>query len=112
MSTINFNSFMAFRKTLEGQTLSTKGGNARFVLVSAKNNRLDYLVVSTQKYRHSTRRWIQAVLDHYALTNSLRPVDYMDVTYNASYTLALMDLYLKQMYTLPNRQSHRQTAKT
>ena len=95
MSTISFDSFMAFCKTLEGHTLSTIGGNAKFVLVSAKNDRLDYLVVSTQKERHSTRRWIQAVLNHYALTGSLQPVDYGNVTYNASYTLALIDLYLK-----------------
>ncbi len=95
MSTINFDSFMAFCKTLEGQTLPTKGGRSQFVLLSVARDCLYYLP-STKKERHSKRKWIERVLNHYALTNSLRPGDYVHVTTNASYTLTLMDLYLKQ----------------
>jgi len=98
---INFNSFMVFCKTLEGQTFPTKGGRAEFKLVSVKSDCLYYYVISTNKERHSKRKWIERVLNHYALTRSLRPVDYVDVTTNASYTLALMDLYLKHQSNKP-----------
>lgn len=86
---------MVFCKSLEGQTLPTKGGNATFVLSLVENDRLYYHVVSTNKERRSTRRRIERVLNHYAITESLRPVDYVHITTNASYTLSLMDLYLK-----------------
>ncbi len=95
MSTINFNSFMTFCKTLEGHTLPTMGGRSEFVLLSVESDCLHYLP-STNKERHSKRKWIERVLNHYAMTNSLRPGDYVDVTTNASYTLALIDLYLKR----------------
>ena len=95
MSTISFDPFMAFCKTLEGRTLPMKGGRAKVVLLSVKSDYLYYYVVSTNKERHSKRKWIERVLNHYALTGSLRPVDYVDVTKNASYTLTLMDLFLK-----------------
>jgi len=92
---IDFNSFMIFCKGREGQTLPTAGGRAKFVLSSVQNDRLYYIVESTGKSRHSTRPWIEAVLNHYAKTKSLRPVDYQRVTFNASYTLSLIKLYLE-----------------
>jgi hypothetical protein len=98
---------MVFCKSLEGQTLPTKGGNAKFVLSSVKNDCLYYNVVSTNKERHSNRKWIERVLNHYALTGSLRPVDYVDVTINASYTLKLMELYLQNQSKQPSTKKKR-----
>jgi len=98
---ISFSSFMAFCKTLEGQTLPTKGGNANFVLLSVKSDRLFYHVISTGNDRRSTKRWIEDVLNHYSKTGSLRPVDYVHITTNASYTLTLLDLFLKHQSNHP-----------
>jgi hypothetical protein len=95
LTAIDFNSFMTFCKGLEGQTLPTVGGRARFVLSLVQNDCLYYIVESTRKLRHSTRPWIEAVLNHYAITESLRPVDYQHITFNASYTLSLIKLYLE-----------------
>jgi len=92
---MDFNSFITFCKGLEGLTLPTIGGKAHFVLSSVEHDRLHYIVESTGKIRHSTRPWIEAVLDHHKKTKSFRPKDYQDITFNASYTLALIKLYLE-----------------
>ena len=94
MSAIDFNSFMTFCKGLEEQTLPTVGERARFVLSSVQNDCL-YFVPSTGKPRHSRRPYIEDVLNHYAVTKSLRPVDYIQITRHASYTLTLIKLYLE-----------------
>jgi hypothetical protein len=98
---ISFAPFMAFCKTLEGRTLPTVGGQAEFVLAGVTPDTLYCRVVSTDKERRSKRKWIERVLDHHSLTGSLRPGDYVRVTTNASYTLALMDLYLKSPGSTP-----------
>lgn len=96
MSAIDFNSFIAFCRSLEGQTLPTIGGRAQFVLSSVRSDGLYYTVLSTLKVRKASRRYIAHVLKQYRMTNSLRPVDYQHITLNASYTLSLIKLYLKQ----------------
>jgi hypothetical protein len=101
VSAISFNRFMDFCKSLEGQTLPTKGGRAKFVLSLVESDCLYYTIVSTNKERHSKKSWIEKVLNHYAMTGSLRPVDYVDVTTNASYTLKLIELYLQNQSKLP-----------
>lgn len=95
MSTIDFNSFMTFCKGLEGQTLPTVGERARFILSLVENDCLHYIVESTGKHRHSRKPYIEDVLNRYAMTRSLRPGDYVDITLNASYTLSLIKLYLE-----------------
>jgi hypothetical protein len=94
MSAIPYSSFMNFCKVLQGQTLTTAGGLAQFTLSSVQDNQLEYIVQSTGKTRRSRQEWIKKILNHYAITQSLRPVDYVDVTVNASYILTLMKLYI------------------
>lgn len=93
MHTIDFTAFMNFCRGLQGQTLSTVGGRAHFVLSSVENDRLNYKV-STGKPRSAGKPYIEAVLRHYTLTDSLHPHDYKHVTMNASYTLALLKQYV------------------
>ncbi len=95
METIDYKSFMAFCKGLEGQILSTIGGSAKFELSSVEIDSLRYVPKSTLKNRPFPKPYIQDTLDHYAKTGSLKPSDYNELqTMNASYTLALIKLYL------------------
>ncbi|MBI4283357.1 MAG: hypothetical protein HY663_02670 [Chloroflexi bacterium] len=95
MKTIGFRSFMDFCKTLEGHTLPTAGGRARFDLLKAEKERLYYIPKSTGKERIVPKRYIERVLDRYNKGGSLKPTDYNDITRNASYTLALVKLFVK-----------------
>jgi hypothetical protein len=94
MSAIDYSAFMNFCKGFQGQTLPTAGGEAQFTLSSVQADKLEYIVQSTGKTRRSRREWIQKILNHHAMTQSLRPVDYAGVTVNASYILTLMKLYI------------------
>ncbi len=96
MSAIDFSSFIAFCRSLEGQTLPTIGGRAQFVLSSVRSDGLYYTVLSTLKVRKAGSPYIEDVLNQYQMTHSLRPVDYRQITLNASYTLSLIKLYLEQ----------------
>ncbi len=94
MSTISYDSFMAFCKGLEGKTLPTIGGISSFKLSSVRSDCLEF-VVSTKKTRRSHRPYIEDVLNTYALTQSLHPVDYTGITINSSYILALIGLFVQ-----------------
>lgn len=96
MSRIDFNSFMNFCRGLQGRTLATVGGRAEFTLTSVQPDSLDYHVLSTGKDRGTSRKWIVRLLERYEETKSLHPKDYLGITMNASYTLALLELYLNR----------------
>jgi hypothetical protein len=49
----------------------------------------EYLPRSNKPRTHD-RAYLQRVCDESSRTNSVRPVDYNDITMNASYTLALI----------------------
>jgi len=90
---IDIDSFIEFCKSLVGSTIKTAGGRAKFTLSSAQYNKLCYTVLSTGKTRPHTRRRIEMVLDRYDKTKSFRQVDYLGITVNAPYVLALIRLY-------------------
>ena len=96
METINLEAFMAFCKTLEGRTLSTVGGKAQFKLSLVKNEGIYYTLKSTGKERSASKRHVERVLSRYTATDSLRNQDYVEITLNSSYILALIKLYLAQ----------------
>jgi hypothetical protein len=103
MVNINVDSFLAFCKGLEGQSFSTVGGRATFTIRSVDaNDGITYYVESTDKERPVAKHDLPPVLQRFAMSNSLRPVDYLDLTVNASYTLALVKLYI-------DNQSHHST---
>jgi hypothetical protein len=86
---------MVFCKGKQKQSLSTIGGKSSFELSSVEENERLVFTVSTRKQRSSGRNYIQKVLDHYAMTGSLEPGDYISITMNASYILRLIKLYLE-----------------
>lgn len=51
-------------------------------------------VPQTGKPRPHELEYLQRVCDEFSRINSFRPVDYNDITMNASYTLALIRAYL------------------
>ena len=96
MRAIDIDSFMAFCKNLEGRRLHTVGRRARFFLKPEHSpDRICYVPESSGKNRLSEKRWIERVLNRYAQIGSLRPIDYRDLTVHASYTLALIKLYIE-----------------
>ena len=95
MKLIDFNSFMDFCNKLVGKELHTLYQAKPFVLKSAENERLDWVVKSTNKPRYSKKTWIQKYLIRYAKTGSLRPKDYKeDKLTESSYILPLIKLYV------------------
>ncbi len=95
MDKISLNSFFAFCKGLQGQSLPTIGERASFTLsLVDENDALYYIPDSTGKERRVAKHYIDEVLKRFAVTHSFKPSDYTDITRNASYTLALIKRYL------------------
>lgn len=93
MSPIGINSFLAFCKSREGKVLDTVGGRAEFELSSVAYEAFYYTPTSTGKIRKQAIKYIERILERYEETKSLSPKDYLDITLNASYILALIKLY-------------------
>ena len=87
---------MTFCKTLEGQTLSTVGGKAQFKLSLVEDEGIYYTLKSTGKERSVSKRHVERVLSRYIATDSLKNQDYVEISLNSSYILALIKLYLAQ----------------
>ena len=98
MTRISTDEFLAFCKPLEGEVIPTMAGRAKFTLrVTAEG--LEFTVVSTRKNRIHKRKYIDDILDRFAQSGSFITGAYTDITYNASYTLALIDRYSKNQAT-------------
>lgn len=82
------NQLLAFARTLEGDTLTTLHRKKQFK-VAVIGAGLE-ITPTTGTLRRTDRSHIDALLKHLARTGSLQPVQYHDVTFNASYVLALV----------------------
>jgi hypothetical protein len=94
MKPISIDDFLAFCKSLEGETISTRAGRANFKL-RVMDYGLEITTVSTNKSRRQSRKEIADVIDRFHKTHSFITSDYSDITLNASYILTLVDRYLK-----------------
>jgi hypothetical protein len=83
---------LQFAKSLKGHTLQTIARKKDFV-VDLRGNGLMYTPLSTRKPRPHERKYVERVCDTYSRTGSLCPADYLNLTRNASYTLALIAAY-------------------
>jgi hypothetical protein len=83
-----------FAKTLDGQELETATYNTKFV-VTVVNNGVYYTPLSTGKSRTHGRKWLERVCQRFSITNSFKPVDYKNLSKNASYALFLISRYLE-----------------
>ena len=82
---------LAFAPTLHGQTLQTLHQKRPFT-VDVEGKDL-YVTPSTGKRRLTNGKWLHDTCVAFSTTNSYHPGDYRELTYNASYTLALIRKY-------------------
>jgi hypothetical protein len=94
MNPIDFDSFVAFCKTLVGRELDTPGGKSKFTLQNI-TDRAYYYKVPDGKVLKQNLRYVKRVLEQYANLKSLNPGHYANITPNGSYILALIQLYEK-----------------
>lgn len=98
MEKIDQNDFVRFVKSKDGQILKTlKRGKSFTVHVTDKD--LVFTPQSTLKERIHRQKYIERVLDHFALTESYKLSDYKQITAHASYMLKLIEDYLSQNRT-------------
>ena len=87
MDTPTKDELLAFARSLAGQTLQTLHRERPFQ-VSADRDALLFMPEGNKTRRVSTS--LDRFLKHAAETESLSPTDYRDITYSASYLLALL----------------------
>ena len=88
---IDYDSLLRFAKTLEGQTLRTNAGRAKF-MVRVEDETLCYTPLSTGEERRGSRKSVEKVLRYYNDTGSMRLQDYESMTVNRTYLLRLITL--------------------
>ena len=92
MHTLTAKELLRFASTLEGETLATGARRAAFS-ISVLPEGLEITPASSGAPRVVQKNKIQSVLDEYARSGSIRPTDYLTVTFDSSYLLALISLY-------------------
>jgi hypothetical protein len=92
MNQIDFDSFVAFSKTLVGRELDTIGGKSKFVLENITEHAYYYRVPANKVLKQNLR-YVKRVLEQYANLQSLNPGHYANITPHGLYILALIQLY-------------------
>ena len=82
---------LAFSSALAGKTLTTLHRRKSFT-VFVTGDTIE-ITPGTGNVRNADRKYLGALLERMASTHSFRPSDYIDVTFNASYMLALVKLW-------------------
>ena len=93
MRNIDFKAFKNYVKSLSGKTFQTSKQKKNFI-VQFKKGKIHYIPKATGKPRPHEDIYLERVVDRFNETNSLMPKDYVDITLNASYTLALIEQYI------------------
>ena len=92
MNQIDFDSFIAFCKTLVGRELDIIGGKSKFTLENI-TDRAYYYQIPANKVLKQNLRYVKRVLERYANLQSLNPGHYANITPHGVYLLALIQLY-------------------
>jgi len=93
MLRITSDDLLAYAIRLNGTQLQTLY-NGRPFKVDFRSETIVFTPQSTGKPRPHERKYLDRVCKAFNKTNSLKPADYRDGTYNASYTLTLIAKYL------------------
>ena len=72
----------------------TRAGRSKFTVCLAGDG-VEFTPLSTKKPRLHERKFIERILSRFEKTGSFITSDYQNLTVNASYTLTLIDRYLK-----------------
>jgi hypothetical protein len=94
MST-DYRSFMDFCKSLKGRTLPA-ANQTSFILLTVKPNSLEYFLPASLVRFNLQAKHVKQILQRYEDTGSVRISHFADLVH-ASYTLTLLELYLKQV---------------
>lgn len=96
MIIVKYEPFMEFCKTKKYQQLETIAQHRKFRLTCVQNDRLEWIVLSTNKPHYSTDDWIKRYITYFNKTNSFRTSDYNRNIHctESSYILALIKLYI------------------
>lgn len=86
---ISISEFQRRVKALDGERLLTHKSKTEFLL-HVTSEGLIYTPESSGKPRPDSWRSIGGVIDRFAESRSLRPVDYQDITHHSSYLLAVL----------------------
>ena len=87
------NELLRFASTLEGETVVTGARRAAFSIRVVPEG-LEITPASSGTPRVVRREKIQSVLDEYERSGSTRTTDYLTVTFDSSYLLALINCYI------------------
>ena len=86
--TPTFEDLRAYAASRPGELLTTLHRKKPFSVVVGGDEIL--ITTSNGKFRTTDRKYVSAVLKRLHETGSFSPCDYLDVTFNASYILALV----------------------
>ena len=92
MAEIDLEAFKAFCKKHVGQSLTTIGGKAQFILQDV-SDKVIHFQISKNVVRKMAVRYVERILERYAKTSSINPGHYADISPNAIYVLALIKLF-------------------
>ena len=90
--TPTFEDLVAFAKKIEGQPIYTLK-RAKPFFVNVESGRLRFTPAKSSSVRRSNTEEIKSVLKRFADTGSFEPGKYSEISFNASYVLALVDAF-------------------
>lgn len=88
--------FVAFVKSQAGRTLQTRSQHRKFT-VKVTNTGFEYTPASSTQVRHHPIDEMERVIEQFSETGSFNTGDYSHYTACSSYTLTLIDLFLKEI---------------
>ena len=91
--------FIIYVKSMEGKCFLTQFRGKPFTIENASNG-FFFTPQSTGKTRFHDFDTLRRILEKYNHTSSLHPKDYFDITMNASYTLALIKIYVEHKVSI------------
>lgn len=98
MANIDTEKFLDFVEAQKGKSLQTLARKAKFkvrVVKYEQQRGLEFKICSSGKVKIHKRKFIDSVTGHFNESESFTTTSYTKMTVNASYNLALIDLYLK-----------------
>ena len=93
--TIDYNALIQFINSLKGQYAFTIFKRKPFLIETASNG-FFYTPESTGKTRFHDYNTLRKIVTIFNNSGSLHPGDYVDVSMNSSYSLALIKMYIEQ----------------
>ncbi|NMB55406.1 MAG: hypothetical protein GYA15_11950 [Leptolinea sp.] len=93
MGNITLQGLKTFSKKMNRMMLQTGARHSKF-LFFVDDFGFHYIPESTQKPRTHEDHYIERVIERFNQGGSLRPVDYSDITVNASYLLVIIEKYI------------------